>query len=42
MEKGKLYQRKDFGATAVAKLYENFRSGMIAEYLQSRESAIRH
>ena len=35
-KKGKLYQRKDFGATAVAKLYENFRSGMIAEYLQSR------
>lgn len=34
---GRLYQRKDFTADAVRALYLNFESGMIDEYLASRE-----
>jgi hypothetical protein len=33
---GRLYQRKDFGAGAVARLHGNFATGMIAEYLAAR------
>ena len=31
--KGRLYQRKDFSADAVRRLYQNFTTGMISEYL---------
>ncbi len=34
--KGKLYQRKDFNADAVRRLYRNFKEGMIAEYLKDK------
>lgn len=33
---GRLYQRKDFNADAVRRLYRNFESGMIDEYLAER------
>lgn len=33
---GRLYTRADFSAAAVNRLYENFASGMIDEYLQNR------
>jgi folate-dependent phosphoribosylglycinamide formyltransferase PurN len=33
---GRLYQRKDFNAEAVRRLYRNFESGMIDEYLADR------
>ncbi|MGK7873252.1 MAG: formyl transferase [Xenococcaceae cyanobacterium] len=33
---GKLYQRKDFNANAVKKLYHNFETGMIEEYLNNK------
>ncbi len=35
-EKGRLYQRKDFNADAVRRLYRNFESGMIEEYLKQK------
>lgn len=35
-ERGRLYQRKDLTGEAVRRLYENFRTGMIAEYLADR------
>lgn len=35
-DQGKLYQRKDFNADKVRQLYENFRTGMIAEYLDNK------
>lgn len=35
---GHLYQRKDFSAAAVARLHDNFATGMIAEYLARRAS----
>lgn len=41
---GRLYQRKHFNAAAVTRMYENFRTGMIPEYLadqQARDAAIR-
>ena len=34
--RGRLYQRKDFSADAVRRLQENFRTGMIPEYLANR------
>jgi len=34
---GKLYLRKHFNADAVRRLYKNFQSGMIEEYLASKE-----
>jgi folate-dependent phosphoribosylglycinamide formyltransferase PurN len=33
---GRLYQRKDFNANAVRRLYRNFETGMIDEYLADR------
>ncbi len=33
---GRLYQRKDFNAVAVDRLYRNFATGMLAEYLAHR------
>ena len=33
---GRLYQRKDFSADAVRRLYRNFETGMMREYLASR------
>lgn len=33
---GRLYQRKDFAAAAVARLHHNFATGMLAEYLADR------
>jgi len=33
---GRLYQRKDFSAAAVNRLYRNFETGMISEYLAHR------
>jgi phosphoribosylglycinamide formyltransferase 1 len=33
---GRLYKRKDFTAAAVTRAYDNFRTGMIAEYLADR------
>ena len=38
--KGKLYTSKDFDSMACEKLYENFKTGMIEEYLQ-RKALIR-
>jgi folate-dependent phosphoribosylglycinamide formyltransferase PurN len=41
---GHLYQRKDFSADAVRRLYRNFETGMIEEYLadrQRRDAALR-
>jgi hypothetical protein len=35
---GRLYQRKNFSADAVRRLYRNFETGMIAEYLAARAS----
>jgi methionyl-tRNA formyltransferase len=35
---GRLYMRKHFHADAVRRLYENFRTGMLAEYLDDRAS----
>lgn len=35
-DKGRLYQRKDFSAGAVRRLYENFEAGMIPEYLADK------
>jgi methionyl-tRNA formyltransferase len=35
---GRLYQRKDFSADAVRKLYANFEHGMIDEYLAARHA----
>ena len=35
---GRLYQRKDFSAAAVQRLYRNFETGMIDEYLSARAS----
>lgn len=35
---GRLYQRKDFSADAVRRLYRNFETRMIPEYLQQREA----
>jgi hypothetical protein len=35
---GRLYQRKNFSADAVRRLYRNFETGMIAEYLTARAS----
>ena len=34
--RGRLYQRKDFSADAVRRLYQQFSQGMIAEYLANR------
>ena len=34
---GRLYQRKDFSADAVRRLYQNFETGMIQEYLADRQ-----
>ena len=34
---GRLYQRKDFSAEAVRRLYRNFEEGMIGRYLAERE-----
>lgn len=34
---GRLYQRKDFNADAVRRLYRNFETGMIEEYLADRQ-----
>ena len=34
--RGRLYQRKDFGADAVRRLYGNFEAGMVARYLRAR------
>jgi folate-dependent phosphoribosylglycinamide formyltransferase PurN len=34
--RGRLYQRKDFNADAVRRLYHNFETGMIDEYLADR------
>ena len=34
--RGRLYQRKDFSAAAVRRLYQQFAQGMIAEYLANR------
>lgn len=36
--RGRLYQRKDFTADAVRRVYDNFRSGMLAEYLAQQSS----
>jgi hypothetical protein len=33
---GRLYKRRDFTAEAVTRAYENFRTGMIEEYLADR------
>ena len=35
---GRLYQRKDFNADAVRRLYRNFETGMIDDYLAARSS----
>ena len=35
-QRGRLYQRKHFGADAVRRLYRNFETGMIDEYLATR------
>ena len=35
---GRLYQRKDFCADAIRRLYRNFQTGMIAEYLVDRDA----
>lgn len=35
---GRLYRRKDFSASAVRQLYQNFASGMVSEYLANRAS----
>ena len=36
-QRGSLYQRKDFSADAVKKLYQNFEDGMIENYLNEKE-----
>nr|MBI3611653.1 hypothetical protein [Nitrospirota bacterium] len=37
-EKGKLYQKKDFNADAVRRLWHNFETGMIEEYLSNKQA----
>lgn len=40
--RGRLYQRKDFSADAVQRLYHNFETGMIEEYLADKERRDSH
>ncbi|HEX2787465.1 MAG TPA: formyltransferase family protein [Ignavibacteria bacterium] len=41
LEKGLVYKRKDLTTEGIKQLYENFDSGMIAEYLNSKEEKIK-